>query len=365
LKRFRFLSTRLADRNLDAVKEYAYYNPVVPFLTGLMDAIILGFGGYLVFHGDLTVGALVTFLAYSAYFGWPLREFAEKLGVFQQAVVALDRLADLADIQPEVDHGRDYFRAGALTFRNITHRYLPSDPRAVENLNFEIKRGERIGFVGKTGSGKTTTCSLLMRFYRPTEGQICIDQLNIESIALKNWRENCVWISQDIVLFSENIRENIRFYDERYDDSLIRQALERVELGPWLRSLPKGLDEVLTERGSTLSAGQRQLLALARALVRKPALLILDEATSSIDFKTEAVIQKTLDLLWTSKEYSEMTVIVVAHRLSTIQKCDRLFVFERGQIVESGSFTELVNREGRGYEYFKEAQKAAEMRSTA
>ena len=361
VKRFSYLSGRLARRNLEAVKEYAFYNPLVPFLTGTMDAIILAYGGWFIFRGQLSVGALVTFLGYSSYFGWPLREFAEKLGIFQQAMASLERLADIAEVEPELDAGLHFFTNGVIRFSNITHCYLPQDPAAVKNLNFEIQKGARIAFVGKTGSGKTTTCSLLMRFYEPTSGRILIGERDISEIRLQDFREHLVWISQEITLFSETVRENIRLFDERISDESILDAVEKVQLGPWLRSLPKGLDEELTERGSILSGGQRQLLALARALARKPSILILDEATSSIDFNTETAIQKTLELLWTSSDYREMTVIIVAHRLSTVKKCDRLFVFDGGAIVDEGAYDEIFEKRGRGADLLS----AADLRSIA
>ncbi len=352
-QRFNYLSGRLASKSIGAVREYAHYNPLIPFMTGTMDAIILGFGGWLVFRGELTVGALVTFLAYSSYFGWPLREFSEKLGIFQQAIAALDRLADLAEAEPESDGGFRPFVHGAIHFKDVTHCYHSDDPPAVDGLNFEIRQGESVALIGKTGSGKTTTCALLLRFYEPTTGIISINGTAIRDFSLSNLRQRIVWISQDIVIFSETIRENVRLFDESIDDQQILSALERVGLGDWLRIFSKGLDEELMERGSTLSGGQRQLLALARAIVRKPSILILDEATSQIDYKTEAMVQKTLDIV--RRDLKDCTFILVAHRLSTVKACDRLLVFERGRVVDEGSYDEIVQRQSSGADLLRES----------
>jgi ABC-type multidrug transport system fused ATPase/permease subunit len=352
-RRFEFLSRRLWNKNLSAVKEYAFYNPIVPFITGLMDISILGFGGWLAYRGEISVGHIVAFLSYASYFGWPIREFAEKLTACQQAASAVDRLIEFGSHSVEINQGKNLFRRGLIEFNNLSFRYADELPLVLKNINFSARPGEKIALMGETGSGKTTTCSLLLRFYEPTHGQVSIAGIPASEIEIGSLRKNISWISQDIVLFSESIRENIRFFNLDISDEDIWKVLELVQLSSWVSQLPGGLDFVLTERGDKLSAGQRQLLSMARALVGRPSILIFDEATSAIDVRTEAVVQSALERLWQSDDFSGITTFIIAHRLTTIRRCDRLYVYRDGAIVESGTYRDIVAANGYGASLFK------------
>ncbi len=345
---FLSLSHRLQTRNIKAVREYALYNPMVPFLTAMMDVVILGFGGYLVLHQQMTVGEVVAFLGYASLFAWPVRDFAEKYTVLQQALAAVDRLLEVSDHPLEDDHGKEILSESVkIEFDRVTFAYESRAGNAVENLSFSVAAGEKVALLGETGSGKTTTCGLLMRFYKPSEGRILLNGRPIEDYSLETLRSGLGWVSQDVFLFSLSLRENIRLYRDISDEEIWR-ALEIVQLKRWVQSLPGGLDFVFMERASSLSSGQRQLLSLARALVLKPRILIFDEATSYVDSLTEFQFQRALEQLWRSDALHGVTCFFIAHRLSTLRRCDRMLVFREGRIMEQGTFDHLMSIKG-GY----------------
>ncbi len=346
LAEFDRYSLKLKNRNIEAVREYAYYNPLVPFTTSIMDIIILVYGSWRIIHGEMSVGDVVAFLAYASHFGYPIREFAEKYTVFQQAMASVERLSELASHDIEVDSAERIYTPGDISFENVSFTYPGSDKPALSKINFNMRAGEKIAFLGETGSGKTTTCSLLMRFYLPQEGVIKVGGTPIQEFSLDSMRSQMGWVSQDVILFSRSLRENIRFHSQDILDEQIWSALEFVQLGEWARDLPRGLDEVLSERGTSISSGQRQLISLARALVRKPKILIFDEATAYVDSRTERVVQEALEKLWRHDDFKSMTTFIIAHRLSTLRRCDRMVVFKNGSIVEVGTYTELVKKGG-------------------
>jgi ATP-binding cassette subfamily B protein len=347
-------SIKLQKRNTEAVREYAFYNPIVPFITALMDVSILAYGSYQTLHGTMTVGEVVAFLAYASHFGWPIRDFAEKYAVLQQALASVDRLLEVQSHRVELDLGGLEFSPGTIEFENIEFSYEKNSAPAITGVNFLVQPGEKIALLGETGSGKTTTCSLLMRFYEPTKGIIRVGGKDIRDFSLESYRKNFGWVSQDVVLFSQTLRENIRFYHEGISDRDLWEILEHVQLKDWALDLPLQLDEPLSERGSAFSSGQRQLLSLARALVHKPKILIFDEATSYIDSQTEFKVQQAIERLWELPQFFGMTGFFIAHRLSTLRKCDRMLVYKGGHIVESGTYTELMDLQGYAAKLYRE-----------
>jgi ATP-binding cassette subfamily B multidrug efflux pump len=347
-------SRRLAKRFTQAVREYALLNPAVPFVMAVMEVLVLGFGGWMVYRGSMTMGQVVAFLGYVTYFNWPIRDFSEKYSVFQQAMASVDRLLEISDLEGEVDEGRREISGPInVSFRNVGLTYQGTQRPALQNVSFDVRAGQRVALIGETGSGKTSTCSLLMRFYEPTEGRIEINGADLKDYSRQTLRSQLGWVSQDVFLFSMSLRENLAFYSN-VDDSEIWKVLELVQLKSWASRLPNGLDEVLAERAAHLSSGQRQLLSLARALLRKPRLLIFDEATAYIDSNTEWQIQRALEGLWNSPEFSDMTVFVIAHRLSTVRRCDQMLVYRAGEIVEKGGFDELMALQGYAARLFEE-----------
>ncbi|MBN8554680.1 MAG: ABC transporter ATP-binding protein [Deltaproteobacteria bacterium] len=355
LKEFETLSKKLQVKFVHAVREYAFYNPIVPFINSLMDVLIIAVGGWMVFHGQMSVGEVVAFLTYASNFNGPVREISEKFTVFQQAMASVDRLMEISNFESEPDAGNkvapDFSR---IEFQNIEFSYAGSKTPAVTHLNIKINKGEKIALLGETGSGKTTTCSLLMRFYEPSSGKILIDDLNLSEISLDSWRAQIGWVSQDVTLFSTTLRENLSFFDSSISDEEIWNALEFVQLKKWAERLPFQLDEMFSERGSTLSSGQRQLISLARAIIRKPKLIIFDEATAYIDSHTEWLLQEAIDRLWSQEDFKDTTSLFIAHRLSTLRKCDRMFVFRNGKIVETGNLNELMNLKGYAAKLYEE-----------
>ncbi len=347
-------SRRLAKRFTQAVREYALLNPAVPFITAIMDAMIVGVGGWMVYRNSMSIGEVVAFLGYAAYFSWPIRDFSEKYSVFQQAMASVDRLLEISDLNSEPDEGLlEIDRPIEIEFRNVSLTYQSSQKPALHNVSFHVKPGQRVALIGETGSGKTSTCSLVMRFYESSSGSVLINGRNIQDYRVHSLRSQLGWVSQDVFLFSMSLRENLAFYSTVTDEQ-IWEVLELVQLKAWAKTLPKGLDEILAERAAHLSSGQRQLLSLARALLRKPRLLIFDEATAYIDSNTEWRIQRALEALWNSPTYRDMTVFVIAHRLSTVRRCHQMLVYRNGEIVERGTFDELISLGGYAARLFEE-----------
>lgn len=344
---FDLKSLKLNTRWLAVGREFAIYNSTVPFFTALMMILILSYGGYRVAAGEIRVGELVAFLTYANYFSQPIRDFAEKYTVFQQAMSAIDRLTELTQQKPEENPGQEAFSGfQKIELRDVVLQYPATESPALVDVNFEVTRGQKVALIGETGSGKTSTCSLLLRFYPLKSGVILMDGKSIDHFDLHSYRQQVAWVSQEVVLLSTTLRENIRFFDSEISDDQIWEVLEWVQLASWARALPRGLDELFSERASTLSSGQRQLISLARALVRRPKMLILDEATSYVDAQTEFLLQEALFRVWDQPEFKELTGFFIAHRLSTIRRCDRILVFREGRLVESGQWNELLLRKG-------------------
>lgn len=347
-------SNRLRTRNVKAVREYALFNPTVPFLTAMMDVLILIFGGFQVAAGTMSVGEVVAFLGYASLFAWPIRDFAEKYTVLQQALAAVDRLVEVSSHDIEANEGRLILSTSpSIEFKGVQLTYNRTTKPALREIDFRVEPGAKVALIGETGSGKTSTCALLMRLYEAEKGEILLNGKRIQDYELKAYRSQLGWVSQDVFLFSQSLRENLRFYGSSSDQE-IWKALERVQLKSFVERLPGQLDAVLLERAAALSSGQKQLLSMARALLRKPKILIFDEATSAVDSLTEFTLQRALERLFNSDELKSTTCFFIAHRLSTIRRCDQMFVYRHGQIVERGTYEELMNLNGYAASLFRE-----------
>lgn len=346
-RRFVRLSQKYADKHRAAAREYAIFNPSSFFLTSIMNILVLMYGAWAYSNSWMSLGEILAFLTYVNFFAWPIQEFTEKFSVLQEALAAVDRLMEVSQHEPEENRGQlDFQDFQTIEFRQVSFRYRQTENWAVQDLSFKANKGEKIAFIGESGGGKTTTCSLLMRFYDVSSGSILIDENPIQSFELSSLRKNIGWVAQDVSLFSGSLRENLRFFDPDISDDRIWRLLEIIQLKDWVQSLPGGLDEPLTERASSISSGQRQLISLARALLPQPKIFIFDEATSHVDSHTEYMLQQALENLWQSSEFKDMTGFIIAHRLSTIQRCDRIYVFRNGKILEDGTFQELMNLKG-------------------
>lgn len=320
---------------------------ITMFVAVVGELVILWVGVAYVIKGELTLGELITFNALLGYFIEPIKNLINLQPSIQTAVVAADRLGEILDITPEYNYEHeqlnDKIRFDKISISNLDFRYGTRE-LVLKDINLEICRGEKIAFVGESGSGKTTLANLLVRLYEQEKGSIKLDSIDIREFSIKQIRDNISYISQNTFLFSGTIRENLLFGNSDVSDDDISQVCKICELEEYINSLPLKFNTRIEENGKNLSGGQKQRLAIARALLKKPEILIMDEATSNLDYVTERSIEKTINNF--SKN---MTTIIIAHRLSTIKDCDKIFVLRNAQIVETGNHRDLLNQ--RGYYY--------------
>lgn len=320
---------------------------ITMFVAVVGELVILWVGVAYVIKGELTLGELITFNALLGYFIEPIKNLINLQPSIQTAVVAADRLGEILDITPEYNYEHeqlnDKIRFDKISISNLDFRYGTRE-LVLKDINLEICRGEKIAFVGESGSGKTTLANLLVRLYEQEKGSIKLDSIDIREFSIKQIRDNISYISQNTFLFSGTIRENLLFGNSDVSDDDISQVCKICELEEYINSLPLKFNTRIEENGKNLSGGQKQRLAIARALLKKPEILIMDEATSNLDYITERSIEKTINNF--SKN---MTTIIIAHRLSTIKDCDKILVLRNGQIVETGNHRDLLNQ--RGYYY--------------
>lgn len=330
---------------------YSLQDTLSSFIASAGTAVILWIGIILVQKGTITLGSLITFQAMMTYFIDPMKNIIELQPTIQTAVVAADRLSDMLDVEVEKMESltdKPYKFSNRILFDNISFRYGNRE-MVLNDIHIEIKRGERVALVGESGSGKTTLVKLLMNLYAPEKGAIYIDDVNIKNIALRTIRNKIAYISQDIFLFSDTIKNNLKIGREDISDDEILTVCSQSLADKLIEKQSLGLDTMLEENGNNLSGGEKQRLAIARALLRNPDILIMDEATSNLDSITEKMIDNTIFNL-----SNNITCIMIAHRLSTIMKCDKIYVMERGHIVETGTHQELLNKKGTYYSYWKE-----------
>ncbi|PYT75111.1 MAG: antibiotic ABC transporter ATP-binding protein [Acidobacteria bacterium] len=334
----------------DAILAYALFYPAVEFLSFATIALIYWSGGNRILHGALTLGVLTEFTMYAQRFFRPIQDLSEKFNILQSAMAASERIFKLLDepvtIQSDPNaitlvrpHGEIEFRNVWFSYRNV--REPSEEDWVLRDVSFRVEPGQTFAIVGHTGAGKTTLISLLLRFYDIQRGQILLDGKDIRTIELQDLRRQFGIVLQDPFLFTGTIAANVRLGTPNIDTVTVERALEEVGLGDFIRSLSEGPATSVNERGSTLSVGQRQLINFARALAHNPRFLILDEATSSVDTKTELQIREALNRLLSGR-----TALVIAHRLSTIQHADRILVFHKGRLREQGAHQELLLQRG-------------------
>jgi ATP-binding cassette subfamily B multidrug efflux pump len=342
--KFDFLNRDLRNNHLKSVFYFAVFFPIVEILGAVSVALIIWYGGGQIMRGVLTFGALVAFIQYVDRFYQPIRDLSEKYNILQQAMASSERIFRLLDTRRDIidpaEIGRLENVRGAIQIENLSFAYN-GDDWVLKDISLDISPGERVAIVGATGAGKTSIISLLLRFYNFQKGDIKLDGISIKDLPLKDYRRNFALVLQDIFMFSGDIARNIRLGESDISDHDIRAALETVGAGNFVGNLDGGIKHVLRERGSNLSVGQRQLLAFARALAFDPKILILDEATSSVDTQTEIMIQEALQKLLAGR-----TSIIIAHRLSTIKNSNRIVVMHKGRIKEEGSHAELLALKG-------------------
>jgi ATP-binding cassette, subfamily B, multidrug efflux pump len=364
--------------NLASVMAYSIFFPAVEIVSAIAIALIIWYGGGQVLHQELSFGALVAFIQYSEKFFRPIADLSEKYNILQSAMASSERIFKLLDTPIEIQSPRDPVRLdnirGEIEFRHVWFAYNRTNPGneaaghktaptprsthevtqepewdwVLKDVSFLVRPGESVAIVGHTGAGKTTLTSLLMRFYDIQKGQILLDGHDIRTLDLQQLRSSFGFVLQDVFLFSGTIASNIRLGTPGITEEAIYRAARDVNLEEFVEELPNGYVEEVKERGSTLSTGQKQLIAFARALAHEPRNLILDEATSSVDTETELKIRDAITRLMEGR-----TSIIIAHRLSTIQKADKIIVMHKGQVRETGTHQELLTQRGIYYKLYQ------------
>jgi ATP-binding cassette, subfamily B, multidrug efflux pump len=403
-RRFEDINRRHRDTNIDAIFFYAVFYPAVEVIGALAAALIILFGGRWTLQGTLTLGSLVAFLLYSGRFFRPISDMSEKFNVLQAAMASSERIFKLLDTPIKIHSGRGIRDAGSvensdpvgvlvrstgqqssgpgssgspipdpasrpraavklgaaeghIVFDHVWFAYNAADSRSqdegaadfvLRDVSFEVRPGERVGIVGATGAGKSTLINLLLRFYEVTRGRILVDGVDVRDMNLQDLRRLFSLVLQDVHLFSGTIAENIRLGNAAITDDAIARAAEAVHANQFIARLPGGYGSPVAERGATLSVGQKQLLSFARALAFNPRILVLDEATSSVDTETELLIRDALNVLMAGR-----TTIAIAHRLSTIQDMDQILVLHKGQVREAGRHQELLAQRGIYYKLYQ------------
>lgn len=342
--RFVELNSDFREANMRNVSAYAFFVPAIEVIGALALALIIWYGGARALSGGITVGTIYLFIQYIQRFFQPIKDLSDKFNIFQTALASAERIFKLLDTEPEVRPPADPAPFTGLRdeirFENVWFAYKDEE-WVLRDVSFTVRKGETVALVGATGSGKTTVTNLLTRFYDVGRGSITVDGTDIRRLDPAVWCRQFAVVLQDVFLFTGDIRSNVRLGEEAISDEDVERACRHVNADRFIAALPDGYHQEVLERGATLSVGQKQLLAFARALAFDPAVLILDEATASIDTETEHLIQDALRKLLAGR-----TSIVIAHRLSTIQNADRIIVMHHGKIREMGTHQELLRRDG-------------------
>ena len=358
MDKFKEINDRHRKANIESIFYYALFFPIIEVLSAMSIGLAVWYGGMnAATGGTVTVGELTAIIIFIGMLFRPLRQLADRFNTLQMGMVASERVLKLLDsnheIEPNGTHEIEDLQ-GEIAFKNVHFSYNPDEP-ILKDVSFEVAQGETVAIVGATGAGKSTIISALMGFYPYSDGSITIDGIELKKINVHALREQLALVLQDVFLFSDTVRANIVLGDERISDEVLLKAAEAIGISEFIEELPEGLDYNVQERGGVLSAGQRQLLAFLRAYVTNPKVLILDEATSSIDSHTEELIQRALIALT-----KDRTSVIIAHRLSTIQHADRIIVLDKGQVIEVGNHSELLAKEGAYFNLY-EKQFASEV----
>lgn len=342
-KQFKGKSQELFEANWREVMIFAIFRPAIYLTSVLAMVIVIGGGSYWVLQGTLSLGTLFIFISYISSFFEPIQDLAEQFGTLQSSLASAEKIFSVLDVKPEITSPASPVPVqikGRIEFRHVWFAY-EKDDYVLKDVSFVIEPGQKIAFVGATGAGKSSILNLIGRYFDIQKGEILIDGVNIRDIDTDVLRRAIGQVQQDVFIFTGDIKNNISLNNEEISLEQIQTAAQTVGADSFIQKLPGGYDEPVTERGSTLSAGQRQLLSFARTLAYDPTILVLDEATANIDTETESLITKALERLMEGR-----TTIMVAHRLSTIQHADKIIVMHHGEIREQGSHQELLHKNG-------------------
>ncbi len=351
LKRFLSINSDYRSANIKSVFYYAIFYPGVEILSSIAIGLIIWYGGGEIIHTTLTIGTIFAFLQFTEMFFRPIRDLSEKYNIMQTAMASSERIFKLLDNQTFVKNPDNPVKIekvnGEIEFKDVSFAYN-DDEYVLKNISFKINAGETIAIVGHTGAGKTSIINILSRFYDIQKGSILLDGIDIKTMDKRELRQYISIVLQDVFLFSGTIKTNINMNNNNIPFEKVLKAAEMVGADKFINLLPNKFDEEVKERGSTLSVGQKQLISFARALAYDPKILVLDEATSSVDTETEILIQRAIEKLLVGR-----TAIVIAHRLSTIQSADKIIVMHKGEIRETGNHQELLAKRGIYYKLYQ------------
>jgi ATP-binding cassette subfamily B protein len=356
---FTELNAAHRDANIRSIFYYAVFYPAVDIIGAVAVGLIVWYAGGKSLEGKVTIGTIMAFLQFNEMFWRPIRDLSEKYNIMQTAMASSERIFKLLDDQSILQNPKSAVSLstmkGKVEFRNVWFAYSDED-WVLKNVSFTMQPGETVAFVGHTGAGKTTIISLLSRFYEIQKGEILIDDINIKDVNVGDLRSHIAVVLQDVFLFSGDVKGNISLGNEAIPFERVKAAAQFVGVDQFIEAMPRQYDEEVKERGSTLSVGQKQLLSFARALAYNPKILVLDEATSSVDTQTELLIQSAIKKLLAGR-----SSIVIAHRLSTIQSADKIIVMHKGEIRESGTHQQLLALGGIYYKLYQLQYKEQEV----
>ena len=351
MNRFSDINNDYRQANIRSIFYYALFYPGVELLSSIAVGLIIWYGGGEIIRGSLTIGVLFAFIQYTEMFFRPIRDLSEKYNIMQTAMASSERIFKLLDNKTVVKNPENPVKLervkGEIEFRNVWFAYNDED-YVLKDISFKINPGETVAIVGHTGAGKTSIINILTRFYDINKGAILVDGVDISKMDKKELRKYISIVLQDVFLFSGTIKTNINMDNNEIKNDKIIESSMFVGADKFIKSLPAQYDEIVKERGATLSVGQKQLISFARALAYDPKILVLDEATSSVDTETEILIQKAIENLLVGR-----TAIVIAHRLSTIQSADKIIVLHKGEIRETGNHQELLAKRGIYYKLYQ------------
>lgn len=346
--RFEGEAEQYKNRNLDLVRINALFAPVMVFLIGLSTIITIYVGGLKVYSGEITTGVIAEFVIYVTMLTWPVASIGWVTAIMQRAAASQTRIVEFLDVQSSFktpNNAKQINEIGDIRFENISFVYSDSGTKALNEVSFEIKKGQSLGIIGKTGSGKTTIAQLLMRLYDPNQGQILIDKLSLPSIDINAFRQQVAYVPQEVFLFSDTIFNNIAFGIQKDFNGDLKQAVEHAaqmaDIHDSILGFPQGYETMLGERGINLSGGQKQRISIARAMIRKPSVLILDDCLSAVDTVTEERILSNLEQV-----LNHQTTIIISHRISSVLLCEQIIALELGEIIEKGKHSQLMEKNG-------------------
>lgn len=361
VKRFSKMTDDVYQKNVKVAKIDALFDPTVKLLVGISYMIGLGFGAYMVFNRELTLGELVSFNVYLGMMIWPMFAIGELINIMQRGNASLDRVNETLAYEPDVKNASRLIEKASpesIQFKHVTFQYPTSQVENLKDISFTVNRGETIGLVGKTGSGKTTIIKQLLRQYPTGKGELTLSGTPIEKLPMETLQKWIGYVPQDHVLFSRTVRENILFGKKNGSEEELQKSIDSAFFRKDLEMLPKGLDTLVGEKGVALSGGQKQRISIARALLIDPEILILDDSLSAVDAKTETAIIENI-----RRERADKTTFITTHRLSAVEHADRILVMDNGSVIDEGTHAELMKRDGWYKEQYERQQIEADNES--